>query len=95
MPAIIGRITEIDLVFAAPNMWNGTTETEKGVKELDKEHGVKETEIKLRNPDGKLNPGPAPSVSGVPARGASPLRGQLYFPWRGRIKAKVWKENLL
>lgn len=45
------------MVFAAPNIWGGTSETEDGLKKLDKSHGIKETEVKLRNPDGKINPG--------------------------------------
>ncbi len=52
-----GRITELDLVFVAPNIWNGHSETETALKSLDKQYGVKETEIKLKNPDGRLNPG--------------------------------------
>jgi hypothetical protein len=52
-----GHITEIDLVFAAPNIWGGVSETEKGLKKLEQKNGIKETEIKLRNSEGNVNPG--------------------------------------
>ena len=69
-------------------MWNGVTETEKALKELDKEYGVKETEIKLRNPDGKLNPG-SPSGTGDPGP-EGPLASAVSYISRGagRIKAR-------
>lgn len=51
-----GNITEIDLVFAAPNIWGGKTETENALKQLSGE-GAKEVEVKLRNLDGKMDPG--------------------------------------
>jgi hypothetical protein len=52
-----GHISEIDFVFAAPNIWKGVSETENALKEFDKQYGIKETEIRLRNPDQNINPG--------------------------------------
>lgn len=54
-----GRIAEIDMVFAAPNIWGGQTETEKALRELNKINGMTETEVKIKNPEGKIDPGSA------------------------------------
>jgi hypothetical protein len=36
-----GKISEIDFVFAAPNIWKGETETENALRELNKNYGAK------------------------------------------------------
>jgi hypothetical protein len=81
-----GYISEVDLVFAAPNIWHGASETESSLKKLDKDYGVKETQIKLKNLDGKLHVGKAED-GGVIATAISYItRGG------GRYKAKAGKK---
>lgn len=84
-----GRITEIDFVFAAPNIWKGDSETEKALKELDKQYGAKETEIKLKNPDGKLNPG-KPEDEGA-------ISSSIKFIKKGRrpVWSKIWEKSTI
>lgn len=49
-----GRIGELDLTFATPNIWGGTTETENALKKLQKENNADEVEVKLKNADKDL-----------------------------------------
>lgn len=51
-----GHIAEIDLSFAVPNIWGGSTETEKALNELKEKNNAQEVEIKIKNKDGQLNP---------------------------------------
>jgi hypothetical protein len=83
-----GRITEIDFAFVAPNIWKGESETEKALKEFDKQYGAKETEIKFKNPDGKLNPGKAEDEGAISSAISFIKRGG------GRYGAKYGKKTL-
>lgn len=51
-----GRIAEVDMTFIPPNIWKGTTETDKALRELHKENNADEVEVRLKNKDQKLNP---------------------------------------
>jgi hypothetical protein len=51
-----GHITEIDMVFATPNIWGGETETENALRSLHGENNAQEVEVKLKNSDQKINP---------------------------------------
>jgi hypothetical protein len=51
-----GHIAEIDLAFVVPNIWGGSSETEKALKELKDKNNAQEVEVKIKNKDGQLNP---------------------------------------
>jgi hypothetical protein len=91
-----GYISEVDLVLAAPNIWNGMSETEKALKELDMKNGVKETEIRLKNPDKKLNPG-LPDDNGFIATAINYIRrgGGRYKAKRGRFTIFNSEEHVI
>lgn len=51
-----GHIAEIDLSFVVPNIWGGSSETEKALKDLKEKNNAQEVEIKIKNKDGQLVP---------------------------------------
>ena len=51
-----GHISEIDLHFAVPNIWDGEFETEKALRDLKEKNNAQEVEVKIKNKDAKINP---------------------------------------
>lgn len=51
-----GHISEIDLHFAVPNIWDGESETEKALRDLKEKNNAQEVEVKIKNKDAKINP---------------------------------------
>lgn len=51
-----GNITTLTMTFLAPNMFRSREETSRNLKELHKENGVQETQVRLTNRDRQLNP---------------------------------------
>lgn len=51
-----GRISEMDMTFITPNIWNGSTETEGALRELHDINKAQSVEIRLKNPDKNLQP---------------------------------------
>jgi hypothetical protein len=51
-----GHIAEIDLSFVVPNIWGGSSETEKALKDLKEKNNAQEVEVKIKNREGQLVP---------------------------------------
>lgn len=51
-----GKITELELKFVAPNILGGTDKTRQALRKLRDESNMEETQLKLKNRDGKLEP---------------------------------------
>lgn len=51
-----GNISELDMIFVPPNIWEGQTETEKALRALHKDNLAEEVEVKIKNKDKKLHP---------------------------------------
>lgn len=51
-----GKITELELKFIAPNILGGTDKTRQALRKLRDEANMEETQFKLKNRDGNLEP---------------------------------------
>jgi hypothetical protein len=51
-----GKISEIELAFVTPNIWNGKTATDDALKALRSKNNAQEVEVKLINHDKNLKP---------------------------------------